>query len=92
MAKKKKKIETSKKILLVSYIITIILTIVVIIGSILGFDTSNITTITCLAYAEISASNIWYYKKSKTENAIKIIKDMPEEIRNQIDINQLMNQ
>lgn len=100
MAKKTKKnnklnfinMETSKIILLVSYAIAIVLTLIVIIGSFTMYDMSNITTIACLAYAELSASNIFYYKKAAKENVPKVISSLSEEFKSQVDINQLLNQ
>lgn len=87
-----KKMETSKKIILASYIISIILTIIVVIGTFMNYDVSNITTITSLAYAELSFSNVWYFKKAAKENVPKILGSLPEEIREQIDVNQLLNE
>ena len=92
MAKEKKKVEASKMIILASYIISIILSLVVIIGSFMGFDMSNTTTIAALAFAELSASNIFYFKKASRENVIKIAKNIPEEFKEQVDINQLLNE
>ena len=88
---KRKKIETSKKILLASYISAICLSLIVIIGTFLDFNVSDITTIASLAWAEVAASNIWYYKKAQKENVPKIIASMPEEFKEMIDINQLLN-
>lgn len=87
----KNKIETSKAILLVSYTIGIILTLLVIIGTFLGYDMGNVTTITSLAYAEIASSNIFYYKKAAKENVPKIIASLGDDIKDQVDINQLLN-
>jgi len=87
-----KKIETSKLILIVSYVIAIILTSIVVVGTFMNFDVSNITTITALAYAELSASNIFYYKKAGRENVIKIYNSLPQEVKEQIDINQMLYQ
>ena len=89
---KKKRMETSKKILLVSYIIAIILTVIVVVGTFMNYEVSNITTIAALAYAEIAASNVWYYKKAAKENVPKVIASLPEFVREQIDINQLLNE
>lgn len=87
----KRKMETSKKIILASYIITIILSIIVIIGTFIGHDVTNITTIASLAWAEVAASNIFYYKKAAKENVPKVIASLPEYVREQIDVNQLLN-
>ena len=86
-----RKIETSKKILLISYIIAIILTVIVIIGSFLDHDMTNITTIASLAWGEVTASNIFYYKKAAKENVPKVIASLSENLQDQIDINQLLN-
>ena len=88
----KKKIETSKLILIISYVIAIVLTSIVVIGTFMNYEVSNITTITALAYAELSASNIFYFKKAGRENVIKIYNNLPEEVKEQIDINQMLYQ
>lgn len=88
---KTKKIETSKKILLASYVSAISLSLIVIVGTFLEFNVSDITTIASLAWAEVGSCNIWYYKKAGRENVPKIIASMPKEFREMIDINQLLN-
>lgn len=87
-----KKIETSKKILIVSYSVAIVLTLLVIFGTFFNFDASNITTIALLAWGEVSVSNAFYYNKAAKENVPKILKDFDKEILEQIDINQFINQ
>ena len=89
---KKKKVETSKKIILASYTIAIILSLIVIIGTFMGVSVSDITTITALVWGEVAVSNAYYYKKAAKENVPKVIASMPEELREQIDINQLLNE
>lgn len=89
---KKKKMETSKKIILASYIITIILTVIVVVGTFLGFDVSNITTLAALAWGEVAVSNAAYYRKAAKENVPKVIASLPEFFREQVDVNQLLNQ
>lgn len=89
--KQRKRIETSKKILLASYASSIVLTSIVVIGSFLGCDTSDITAIASLAWAEVAVSNAFYYKKAAKENVPKVISGMPKEFREQIDINQLLS-
>ena len=66
------KIETSKKIIAVSYIIGIFLTILTVAGIIFGYDVSALSIITGAAFAEISVSNAFYYNKAKKENLLKI--------------------
>ena len=87
---KKKKMETSKKILWLSYIIGITLTFIVVVCSFKNIECSNITTLAGAAWLEISASNIFYYTMNKRLNAPKIVmglyNDLPEELKEQIDI------
>ena len=83
--------ETSKKIILASYIIAISLTILIIVGTFMSIDVSDLTTITALVWAEVSVSNAFYYKKAAKENVPKVIASLPELFREQIDVNQLLN-
>ena len=89
----KKKMETSKKILWLSYIIGITLTVIVIVCSLLNIECTNITTLAGAAWLEISASNVFYYTMNKRLNAPKIVmglyNDLPSELKEQIDINSL---
>lgn len=84
---KKKKIETSKLIILVSYIISITLTLLVVIGAIVGWDMEYVAQIALISYGEVTASNIWYYKKATREN---IFKNLPEECLKNLDINEVV--
>lgn len=88
----KKKIETSKLILIVSYVIAFVLTSIVIVGTFMNYEVSNITTITSLAYGELAVSNAFYFKKAGRENVIKIYNNLPQEVKEQIDINQMLYQ
>lgn len=91
--KNKKKMETSKKILWLSYIIGITLTLIVIMCSFMNIECSNITTLAGAAWLEISASNVFYYTMNKRLNAPKIVmglyNDLPDNLKEQIDINSL---
>lgn len=66
------KLTASKKIIIASYAIGAVLTVVTIVGAFLGFDVSTIGMVTAAAYAEIAASNAFYFNKAKKENALKI--------------------
>lgn len=92
---KKRKMETSKKILWLSYVIGITLTIIVIVCSLLNIECSNITTLASAAWIEISASNVFYYTMNKRLNAPKVVmgiyQDLPDELKEQIDINNLFS-
>lgn len=92
---KKRKMETSKKILWLSYVIGITLTLIVVVCSFLGIECSNITTLAGAAWIEISASNVFYYTMNKRLNAPKVVmgiyQDLPDELKEQIDINNLFS-
>lgn len=81
------KIETSKLILIVSYLISVILTVIVVIGTFTGNNMEYVTQIALISYAEVSASNIFYYKKATREN---IFKNLPKDYLDQVDINNLL--
>lgn len=82
-----KRIETSKLILLISYIVSISLTVIVIIGAFTDHSMEYVVQIALASYAEVSASNIFYFKKSTREN---IFKNLPKEYKDQVDINNLL--
>lgn len=91
----RKKIETSKKILVISYILAIILTIIVVGCTFAGIECGYITTLAGTAWLEISASNVFYYTMCKRLNVPKVIMgiytDLPPELREQVDINNLLS-
>lgn len=91
----KKKMETSKKILWLSYIIAIALTIIVIICSLLSIECSNITSLAGYSWGEVAAANVFYYTMVKRLNAPKIVmgiyNDLPDSLKEQIDINNLFS-
>ena len=87
----RRKMETSKKIILTSYIMAIILSAIVVVGTFFNYDVTNITTIASLAWTEVAASNIWYFKKAAKENVPKVLASLPLGTREQVDVNQLLN-
>lgn len=90
-----KKIETSKKILIISYIVAFFLTAIVVICTLSEIDCGNITTLAGAAWLEISASNVFYYTMCKRLNVPKVIMgiygDLPDELKEQVDINNLLS-
>ena len=90
-----KRIETSKKILVISYIVAFILTVVVILCTLLNIECGNITTLASAAWVEISSCNIFYYNMCKRLNVPKVVmgiyNDLTEELKNQVDINNLLS-
>lgn len=81
------KIETSKLILVISYLISITLTVIVIIGAFYDKDMEYVVQIALASYVEVSASNVWYYKKATREN---IFKNLPKKYLENVDINNLI--
>lgn len=81
--KASEKLTASKKIIIASYVIGAVLTAVTIVGAFKGFDVSTIGIVTTTAYAEIAASNAFYFAKAKKENVLKIalsaVQDVPAE-------------
>lgn len=71
--------ETSKKILIASWIVTVLLTIVAIYAAFRGVD---LTTLAGMAWAELTAAHGFYYWKAKNENRAKgtqkLIRDLAE--------------
>ena len=92
---KKRKMETSKKILWLSYIIGITLTLIVVVCSLKNIECGYIATLAGAAWLEISASNVFYYTMNKRLNAPKIIigfyNDLPDNLKEQVDINSLFS-
>lgn len=89
---KRNKIDCSKKILIVSYTVAISLTLFMLIGIVLKLDVSPIENITLASWGEVTAANSFYYIKSKVENRLKIISSLPQELKENVDINQILNQ
>ncbi len=90
----KKKLETSKKILIISYVLAIILTFIVIVCTFTGIECGYITTLASAAWLEVSASNVFYYTMCKRLNVPKVVMgiygDLPQELKDQVDINNLL--
>lgn len=81
------KIETSKLILIISYLVSITLTVIVVIGAFKNYSMEYVVQIAIASYVEVSASNVWYYKKATREN---IFKNLPEKYLEQVDVNNLV--
>ena len=73
---------TSKRIIVASYIIACVLTLCVVVGVVLGFDTTAVSVLATSAWVEVCAANAFYFWKAKKENVMKIaigsVKDNPE--------------
>lgn len=91
----KKRMETSKKILIISYMISIVLTAIVIVCTFAGIECGYIATLAGTAWIEVSASNVFYYTMCKRLNVPKVVMgiygDLPQELKEQVDINNLLS-
>lgn len=84
-----KKVEFSKKLLIVDYLILIVLFICQFI-----FPAVDIVTIIVAWVAQLGISSAAYYWKAKNENRakvpLKVIESLPAEMREQIDLTQII--
>lgn len=87
----KVKITTSKLILIASYAVAIALSFIVVYGAFNQLDMMHVTTVAGLAWAEVAAANIWYYKKAEKENVIKIAIGLSEKLNQSLDIGQIID-
>lgn len=89
------KMETSKKLLWLNHVIFYALITLVIICTFAGIECSNLTTVTSCVAVEVGAATSFYYSMNKKLNLPKIIKhiydDAPDELRSQMDINQILS-
>lgn len=81
--KRLKTMETSKKILRGSWIVTLTLTTIVVIVTFKQVDVTNLTILAGLSWGELTAAHGFYYWKAKNENrskgAAKLIRDLAHE-------------
>lgn len=88
----KKKLPTcSKLILFASYTAATILSGIVVYGALKGLDMTHVAAIAALAWAEVAATNIWYYKKAEKENIIKIAVGLSKELQQPLEISQIID-
>ena len=83
------KLEFSKKLLIVDYLILGVLFVCAVI-----FQEVDFTTIICAWIAQLGISSAAYYWKAKNDNRvkvpIKVIESLPENVRDQIDLTQVI--
>ena len=90
--KDQKRLCCSKKIVLVSYIITILLTLITIVGTFLSSsDMTAIATIASLSWAETAACNAFYFWKAKNENRIKLTQQIVKDLADKYGIDAVAN-
>lgn len=84
-----KKLEFSKKLLIVDYILLVILIMCAAI-----FQSVDFSSIIVAWIAQIGISSAAYYWKAKNDNRtkvpVKVIESLPEEIREQLDMTQII--
>ena len=84
-----KKLEFSKKLLMADYILFILLCICAIV-----FTSVDFTVVITAWIAQIGVSSTAYYSKAKSENKtkipMKIMETLPEAIRKELDLTQII--
>lgn len=84
-----KKIEFSKKLLIVDYTILLVLFVCAII-----FQEVDFVAIICAWIVQLGISSAAYYWKAKNDNRtkvpIKVIRSLPKDMRDQIDLTQII--
>ena len=81
------KIEFSKKILIVSYIIAISITIFTCILAFLQKDISSFSAIVLSCWGEVTVGNAFYYWKARSENKVKIISSLNVDVLDKVSFN-----
>lgn len=88
----------SKKLLAADYAIMILCITLIVIFAVLEIDATYISAFSALWAVQLGVSSGFYYTKAKTENKIKLslqliaslIKEIPEDMRGQMDLNTLI--
>ena len=74
------KIETSKKLLAISYGLAGILSVATIVATFSNYDTSGLTVVASAAWVQAAADATVYSLKAKYENRLKILLSMIKEL------------
>jgi len=95
MWKTKSRFEFSKLVAVASALSSFILSAIIVHCTYKGIPCDNVTRITEVAWGATGLSNAFYFNKAKAENVPKNIfrlyKGLPKELRDGIDINQLIS-
>lgn len=86
-----KKLEFNKIVVGASVLIAFALTIYCVIRDSQGYDISNMVTLTGLTWGEVTGVTSAYSFKTKALNKIKMIKSLPKELQDNVDVNQILN-
>lgn len=79
----RKNTEFSKRIIYGSWAAAITLTLIAVVGTFVDKDITNLTTLACLAWAELTAAHSFYYWKAKNENRAKGVQTVVERMAEQ---------
>lgn len=94
-SRRRKRMETSKKLLWVNYGLLLVLVVLVIICTFLRIECSGLTTVASYVAVEVGAATSFYYNMNKRLNLPKVIKliydEAPDELREQLDINTILS-
>lgn len=85
-----KKLEFNKIVVGASVILAFLITIYAVVRDYLGFDISNIITLVGIVWVEVTGVTSMYSWKTKTLNKIKMINGLDEKLKEQVDINQIL--
>lgn len=82
----------SKKIVLVSYTVTVLLTLATVAGAFFSpNDITPVATVAGLSWAETAACNAFYFWKAKNENRIKLTQQMVKDLADKYGIDAVAN-
>lgn len=88
--RKRRKLETSKKLLIADYTIALLLVLL----SIIFANRVDLTTVLVSWIAQLGVSSGFYYWKAKSENRVKVpisvIESLPQEIQDKVDLTQII--
>jgi hypothetical protein len=83
---KEKRLEFSKKILIVSYLAMFATTAVMAYIILVGADASSFLPVVLASWAEVTTVNAFYFWKARAENRLKILLSAPPEILDNLEI------
>lgn len=91
---KKPKLCFSKKLLIADYLLLVLMAGVFVYFTYVGKDTTNCAIVIGAWIAQLAVSSGFYYWKAKCENLVKMpiqmLKDLPEDMKEKADPNQII--
>lgn len=86
-----KKIECSKKILIVSYATAIVATVIVVMMALFHVDAAYFSSVALAIWGEVAAANSFYLLKARRENKAKYAQEFIKELANTYGIENVTN-